>query len=196
MNCYSLPTNVTICGKEYVIADKCEHRMILDVIDALEDARESKQFNMHCAMLIFFEDCSDLPDPLYATTTDEIAIIQECMNAIISVLNCGKASKPQEKKPKLINWKHDYDLLAAPVSRVLGYSVRDEKNYTHWYDYVGATNEVGDCYWSKIIGIRMKKSKGKKLDENERELYINHREDIDLPMDMSDEEKEWLDEDW
>lgn len=144
----------------------------------------------------FFEDCSDLPDPLYATTTEEITVIQECMNVITNVLRCGKAPKPQENKPKLIDWKHDYSLLAAPVSRVLGYSVMAAENYTHWYDFCGALNEVGECYWSKIINIRIKRSKGEKLDKNEIELFRNNRDDVVLPLEMTEEEREWLNDDW
>lgn len=196
MSEYVLPTTVTIRGKEYAITDKCEHRVILDVIEALEDTKENQQFNMYCAMIIFFDDCSDLPNPLYATSVEEVEVLQECMDAITDIINCGKPkSKKNENTKPLINWKHDYRLCAAPVSRVLGYSVMAAENYTHWYDFCGALNEVGDCYWSKIINIRIKRNKGEKLDKNEIELFRNNREDVILPTEMTEEEWEWLNED-
>lgn len=193
---YTLPTTVTIGGKEYAIENRCEHRVILDVIEALEDTEENQQFNMYCAMIIFFEDCSDLPNPLYANSAEEIKILQECMDAITDIINCGKPKCKEDKhKPKLINWKHDYRLSAAPVSRVLGYSVMSAENYTHWFDYCGALNEVGECYWSKIINIRIKRSKGEKLDKNEIELFRNNRDDVLLPTEITEEEREWLNDD-
>lgn len=196
MSDWSLPTTIEIFDKEYKIRDKCDYRVILDVIEALNDEQEEQDYCMHCAMFIFFENPEELPDPLTANTAEEIAIIQECMNEITRIINCGKIDNDNENKPKMMDWGHDFSNIAAPVSRVLGYSVRDNKNYTHWYDFVGAYGEIGDCYWSQVMNIRNKKIKGKKLDENDREFYKEHKKDVDLPIQLSSEEQEWLDSDW
>lgn len=198
MNNYELPTSVEICGKEYRIRNKCEHRVILDVIDALNDTKESQNFNLHCAMRIFFENCDDLPDPLYAFSEEEQEICSECANIINEIINCGKKAEKDHKDDgkKIMDWKHDYPIIAPPVSRVLGYSVRDKNNYTHWYDYIGAMKEVGDCYWTNILSIRSKLNDGKKLENNEIEFYKNNIDDIKFDTEISIDEEEWLNNDW
>lgn len=197
MSEWSFPTTIEIFDKEYEIRDKCDYRIILDVIKALTDEQEENDFRMHCAMFIFFETPENLPDPLTSTKSDEIAIIQECINEITRVIRCGENEDPQDKnKPKLMDWEHDFNLIVPAINRVLGYDVRDPNKYTHWYTFIGAFGEIGDCYFAQVMNIRTKRAKGKKLDENDKEFYKEHRKDVDLPIQLSDEEQEWLDSDW
>lgn len=197
MNEWNLPITVEICGEEYKIRNDCDYRVILDVNSALCDDKETPEYNMHCAMYIFFENPELLPDPLTAQTAEEVAIIQECMDKITLILNCGEEQKKGEQnKPKIMDWEHDFKNMVAPINRVLGYSVRSEKNHTHWYDFISAYGEIGECYWSQVMNIRQKRAKGKALDTQEQAFYREHKDDINLPIEMSEEEKEWLDEDW
>lgn len=199
MSNYELPISVEICGKEYDIREKCEHRIILAVIEALTDKKENQNFNLHCAMRIFFENCDDLPDPLYAFSEEEKAVCTECANVINEIINCGKKNSggtEDENEKKIMDWKHDYPIIAPPVSRVLGYSVRDKNNYTHWYDYIGAMKEVGDCYWTNILNIRSKLNKGKKLENHEIEFYKNNKDDILIDSSLSQKDIDWLNGDW
>ena len=109
--------------------------------------------------------------------------------------NSGE-EKEQDDKPPIMDWEHDFSHIAPPINRVLGYSVRDENNYTHWYDFIGAYQEIGECSWTNIVSVRSKRMKGKPLDKWEREFYNENRKLIDLPRKLTDEEKEWLDSDW
>ena len=86
--------------------------------------------------------------------------------------------------------------MAPPISRTLGYSVRDAKNYTHWYDFIGAYMEIGECTFANIISIRNKKIKGKKLEKYEQEFYRENKKLVDLPQNLTEEEQEWLESDW
>jgi hypothetical protein len=80
---------------------------------------------------------------------------------------------------------------------VLGYSVRDVKNFTHWWDFVGAYQEIGsDCTFSNIVSIRNKKIRGKRLEKWEEEFYRENRKMIDLPHKLTAEEEEFLYSDW
>lgn len=183
---WELPKTVEIDGKEHKIRNECDYRVILDVISALNDEELSEEERAQCSLFIFYEDLSEITD--FQTATDEM----------LKIINCGEKEEDEKEnnKPKIMDWEHDFNNIAPPVSRVLGYSVRDNKNYTHWYDFIGAYMEIGDCYFAQIISIRNKKKKGKKLDETDRQFYKEHKKDIDLPMKLSEEDKDWLDSDW
>lgn len=182
---WDLPVSVETDGKEYKIRNDCDFRVVLDVIAVLNDNELDEESKIRCALFIFYENLDGCTD------------IQSAIDEMMKIINLGEEIAPEdESKPKMMDWEHDYNNLTPPISRVLGYSVRDSKNYTHWYDFVGAYMEIGDCYFSQIISIRSKRQKGKKLDETDRAFYREHKRDIDLPMELSDDEREWLDGDW
>ena len=181
---WDLPISVEIDGKEYPIRNKCDYRVVLDVIEALNDENLEMEHRVQCALFIFYEDLTDLID------------VQTAIMEMFRIINLGEEIKEEEHKPKLMDWKHDFTQLAPPISRVLGYSVRDSKNYTHYYDFIGAYMEIGECTFANIVSIRSKRMKGKKLEDWEQEFYKENKKIIDLPHNFTDEEQEWLDSDW
>ena len=181
---WSLPISVEIDGKEYAIRNKCDYRVVLDVISALNDEELEMEHRIECALFIFYEDLTGLKD------------IQTAIIEMMKIINLGEEETYEEHKPKLMDWEHDFTQLAPPISRTLGYSVRDAKNYTHWYDFIGAYMEIGECTFANIISIRNKRMNGKKLEDWEQEFYRENKKIIDLPHKLTDEEQEWLDSDW
>ena len=182
---WDLPLSVEINGNEYIIRNKCDYRVVLDVIAALNDEELEMQHRVECALFIFYENEISQDDV-------ELAIIE-----MMKVINLGEEVKEEEEhKPQVMDWEHDFNHIAPPVSRILGYSVRDKNHYTHWYDFVGAYMEIGECAFSTIISIRNKKLKGKKLEKWEQDFYRENRKIIDLPLKLTKEEQEFLDSDW
>lgn len=177
-----LPKTVDIDGIEYKIRNDCDYRVVLDVIEALGDDELDERSKVQCALFIFYDDLSGCRN------------IQLAIDKMMEIVNCGEDDVQSEDKPKIMDWNHDFRNIAPPISRVLGYSVRDSKNYTHWYDFIGAYMEIGDCYFAKIISYRNKRQRGAKLDKSDREFYRDHRNDIELPKKTSREERRWLDE--
>lgn len=174
-----------ICRVNYKIRNDCDYRIVLDVINALNDSELDEQNRLQCALFIFYDDLSGCAD------------IETAAKEMMKIINCGEEiDKKEPEKPKIMDWEKDFKNIAAPISKALGYSVRDEKNYTHWYDFIGAYYEIGECYWSQVMNIRKKRQEGRPLDETDRKFYREHKKDIDLPMEMSDDEREWLNEDW
>ena len=174
-----------ICRVNYKIRNDCDYRIVLDVISALNDTELDEQNRLSCALFIFYEDLSGCQD------------IETAAKEMLKIINGGEEpDKKEEEEPKIMDWEHDFSNIAAPISRVLGYSVRDKKNYTHWYDFIGAYGEIGDCYWAQVINIRLKRKQGKPLDENERRFYREHRKDIYLPIKLSKDDEEWINESW
>lgn len=190
---WSLPIAVEIDGKEYAIRNKCDFRVVLDVISSLNDEELEMEYRIECALFQFYgNDELDTVEKVLTSLNDiQIAIVE-----MMKIINLGKEETDEEHKPKLMDWKHDFQQIAPPISRVLGYSVRDAKNYTHWYDFIGAYMEIGDCTFANIISIRNKRMKGKKLEDWEQEFYRENKKIIDLPHKLTDEEQEWLDSDW
>ena len=180
---WNLPLNVEIDGKSYAIRNKCDYRVILDVIAALNDEEMEMAHRWQCALFIFFENITEIQD------------VKAAMNAVITIINLGEEPK-EDSTPRVMDWEQDFSQIAPPISRVLGYSVRDEKKYTHWYDFIGAYMEIGECTFSTIISIRTKRIKGKKLEKWEEEIYRDNKKLIDLKRKLTQEEEEFLNSDW
>lgn len=182
---WDFPESVNIGGNDYPIVDRCDYRVVLDIIGVLNDDELTDDEKAQYALYLFYEDLTGCTD------------IQTAMNEMIKIINLGEEEdKTQPEKPKIMDWEHDFNLIAPPVSRVLGYSVRDPNNYTHWYDFVGAYSEIGESQFATVISIRSKKAKGKKLEKHEQEFYIQNRKMVDLPKKLTPEEQAWLDEEW
>jgi hypothetical protein len=191
---WSLPIFVEIGGTKYPIRNKCDFRVVLDVISSLSDEELEMEQRVECALFQFYgnDELNTLEKVLLSLNDIQTAIME-----MMKIINLGEETTEEEQhKPQLMDWEHDFTQLAPPISRTLGYSVRDAKNYTHWYDFIGAYMEIGDCTFANIISIRNKRMKGKKLEDWEQEFYRENKKIIDLPHKLTDEEQEWLDSDW
>lgn len=189
---WSLPTKIKINEKEYPIRNKCDYRVVLDVISALNDEELEMKHRIECALCIFYGKSNENVKEVLETLNDiETATIE-----MLKIINLGEKNEEEQPKAKLMDWEHDFPQLAPPISRILGYSVRNEENYTHWYDFVGAYMEIGECAFSTVVSIRKKRLKGAKLEKWEQEFYKENKKTIDLPQNLTEEEKEWLDSDW
>lgn len=179
---WDLPYEVEVNKKIYKIRNQCDYRVVLDTIEALNDKSLTPQQNVGFALRIFYEDMIETKD------------LDVAIKEMYKIINNGE-EPTKEEKPKaiLMDWQHDFKHYIPPINRVLGYSVRQPDKYTHWYDFLGAYMEIGECVFSTIVSIRNKKLKGKKLEKWETEFYNEHRHEIDLPLRISDDEKEWLD---
>ena len=149
---WNLPIAVEIDGIDYSIRNECDYRVVLDVISALNDAELDLEARLFCALSIFYDDLSGCRN------------IEEAVKKMYQIIDIGEDSEgayetETQNDLKLMDWEHDFKYIAPAISRVLGYSVRDEKKYTHWYDFIGAYMEIGECAFSTIISIRSKRQK-------------------------------------
>lgn len=182
---WDLPISVEINGKSHLIRNKCDYRVVLDVICALNDDDLSDEQKIQVALYIFYEDASQIGD-------FEIAIKE-----MFRIINGGEVpSETEAKKPSLMDWEHDFPQIAPPISRVLGYDVRTPDKYCHFWTFLGAYAEIGECTFSTIISIRSKKAKNKKLEKWEEEYIREHRKMVELPRKLTAEEEEFLNSDW
>jgi hypothetical protein len=182
---WDLPIAVEINGKSHAIRNQCDYRVVLDVICALNDNELTEEEKVKCALVIFYEEASQIED-------FEIAIKE-----MFRIINGGEVDEQaNDNKPKLMDWEHDFSQLAPPISRVLGYDVRTPDKYTHWYSFLGGYMEIGECTFSTIVSIRSKKAKGQKLDKWEIDYIREHRKMVELPQKLTAEEEELLNSEW
>lgn len=182
---WDLPTSVNIDGIEYLITDRCDYRVVLDVFEALNDDELTEQEKIETALYLFYEDLTGCKD------------LETAVKEMFKIINNGEEEEPSQRDaPALMDWKHDFMQIVPPVNRVLGYSVRDAEKHTHWQDLLAAYMEIGDCTFATIVSIRSKLAKGKKLEKHEQEFYNKNRNKINLPKKLTTEEQELLDAEW
>lgn len=187
---WDLPLTVNIDGEEFAIEKDCDYRVILDCLDVYEDNSLDLESQHLSALMIFYKE------------PKKIKNIEKALLEMLRIIDCenDETKTPENNSNKaperLMSWKKDFKFIAPAISRILGYDVRTPNKYTHWWTFMGAYMEIGECTWSTFISIRKKKLHGEKLEKWEEKLYRENVSDISLPQNLTEEEKEWLSSDW
>lgn len=183
---YDLPKSLNVCGVDYGI--RSDFRAALDICAALEDAELNTQDKVLVSLSILYLDFDDMPFGHY----------EEAIKQCFWFIN-GGSDTPDKKEPKLISWKQDMQFIIAPINRVLGQDIRaveydQETNEggVHWWTFLSAYMEVGDCTFAQIVRIRNLKAKGKKLDKSDQEWYRQNRHLVDIENQYTDMEQDIL----
>ena len=171
---YELPKSLEIDGIFYGI--RSDFRAVLDIITALNDTELTAYEKIFVTLKILYVEF------------DKIVNIQEAFKKAMWFINCGDEEKGGAKR-KLMDWEQDFKIIAAPVNRVLGYECRSCE-YLHWWTFISAYYEIGECTFSNVVNIRNKKQKGKRLEKWEEEFYRENRNMIDLKQKVTSEEQE------
>lgn len=177
---YDLPTSLEVCGTTYAI--RSDFRAVLDCCIALSDCNLDAQEKALVLLDILYPTFSDMPPEHY----------QEAIEKAFWFIGCGEENQ-NKKAPVLMNWEQDFKYIVAPINHVVGKEVRAIE-YMHWWTFISAYYEIGDCFFAQIVRIRDKKARGKKLDKEDREFYRKNREVVDLKVSLSDAENELLKE--
>lgn len=180
---YDLPKSVAIHEKNFAI--RYDYRVILELFAAMNDPELTDQERALAVLQMFYVD--------FDAIEDYEAALQECFWFI----NGGKYEETTKKKTRLVAWEQDFPYIVAPINRVLGYEIRlkeyDPETNTgglHWWTFLSAYMEIGDCLFSQIVGIRSKRARGKKLDSSEQEFYRRNRDLVDIKMQYTPDEED------
>lgn len=181
---WGLPTSVEVGGKDYEI--RTDFRVILDIFDMLGDPEFNGRDRAQGILEMFYVDYESIP----------LQDLQEAVNQFTWFQNGGQM--PSKKKTaKLIDWAQDYHLIIPPINSAYGGDIRaipyDEKTNTgglHWWTFLGAYSNIGDCTFSHVVQIRDKKARGKALSKEEKEWYRRNREIVDIRRKYSEAEQE------
>lgn len=155
----------------------------MQICCTLNDCNLQEREKPLVALLIFYKDFDKLPLESY----------QEAFEKRLWFVDGGKerTRKTGKKAPKLMDWDQDFPFIVGLVNRVLGKEIRSLK-YLHWWSFLSAYTEIGDCTFQKIVSIRSKRAKGVRLEKGEREWYMRNREIVDFKTEFSNEENEML----
>ena len=185
---YDLPKSFDICGTEYAI--RYDFRPILEICAAMEDPELEKQDKVLVALTVFYPDFENMPPEYFPEA------IKQCFWFID-----GGEENPDQKGPRLVSWEQDIPYIIAPVNRILGQETRaihyDAETNTgglHWWTFLSAFREIGDCTFAQIVRIRNILATRKKMDKPDQEWYRKNKHLVDFKQTYTETEKDILSE--
>lgn len=182
MNLWELPTSVKANGHEYTI--RTDYRAVLDVLTALSDKEmtgdtpeETNYIQREIIRQIMFEN----PDSILAED------LEPALKAVAEFIDMG-VEKTDKPSPQVMDWEQDATLIIPAVNRVIGREIRADK-YMHWWTFLSAYMEIGECTFTHILSIRQKKATGKKLEKWEQDYIRDNKDVVMLKDKLTEQEK-------
>lgn len=166
MNRKILPTSVEIDG--VVCEFDADFRNILYIFEALNDPDLLDSEKVEVTLNLFYNK-------------DDYKInVEEALKQMFDFIRAGEAEpRTTENSKPVYDWEQDFNLIVAPVNKNLGYDCRGVE-FLHWWTFLSAFMEIGDCTLNTFMGIRDKLNKGKKLEKYEERIYKENRDKIIL----------------
>lgn len=179
---WELPDSVQVQGVTYSI--RTDFRCILEILAGISDPDADGQDRAADVLIGLFPEFDDMPPEHY----------EDAIRAGMCFINGGGDDTPQPKATRLVDWEQDYSLMIAPINRVIGTEIRASE-YIHWWTFLAAYQEIGDCTFAQVVRIRDHLARGKKLDKSDREWYRNNRHLVDFKRKYTEAEdsaaQEW-----
>lgn len=177
---WDFPTALDVGGQLWRIRKKGDFRLVLDVIEILADDTITNEERGCVSLSVFFRD--------YPVMEMDEPTNRQAIKQMLRFVGGGKTERRSgAPQPRLMDWNQDFPLLVSPINHVLGYECRSAK-YVHWWTFLAAYMEIGECYFQQVVAIRSKKSKHQKLDKADQQFYDKHRDDIDLRRLVTDDD--------
>ena len=119
---------------------------------------------------------------------------EEAVSKGVRFINCDSGNAPH-RAPRLVDWEQDFTYIVAPINRVTGQEVRAVE-YMHWWTFLLAYYEIGDCTFAQIVRIRDLRARGKPLDKTDQDWYNRNRRLVDFKRKYTEQDEEkfskWL----
>jgi hypothetical protein len=181
MDRFRLPTSITIGEKE--IPFNADYRNAIYIFKILVDPDLLDFEKIELAMENFYE------------TDDYLTDIEFAAMEMMYFLRGGAEEEHRHKSDKkpLYDWEKDYDIIVAPINRVMGKDVRG-LDFLHWWTFLSAFMEIGECTFNTYVGIRDKLNRGKKLEKWEETIFKEHKEKIKLEKKVDSTTQALMDE--
>ena len=178
---FGLPKSLEVNGREEPI--RYEYMAVLDAISALNDPELENREKLFSFLYIIYENFEDFSPDDY----------EPAFNAAMEFVNNG-VEEERRTNVKMVDFEQDYRIMIPAINRVAGREIREDYNI-HWWTFLGWFMEIGECTYGTVLGIRRKKSEGKKLEKWEKEFYDKNKKMVDIRPKLTEEEKaaeDWL----
>ena len=173
---YDLPETVQIGGKTWAI--RADFRVALEILTILADPALTPWERLFLTLLYFYPALPDLPEEQYPEA------LARCFDFL-------REGRPDQPGPPLMDWEQDFPYIMSAVNRVAGRELRREK-FCHWWTFLAAYREIGECVFAQIVRIRRKRLLGQRLDPAEAAWYRENQTLVDLKLPLTPEEETLL----
>lgn len=167
MDKYHLPKSVKIDDKDIEIYS--DYRDIIALFEPLNDPDLLDFEKITVALGMFYK------------TDEYLHNIDEAVKQMFSFITMNDDFADDDRSNKsskpLYDWNKDFNIIVAPINKILGYDVRSV-DYLHWWTFLSAFMEIGESTFSTYVEIRDKLNKGKKLEKWEEQLLKENRDKI------------------
>ena len=172
-----LPRSIDVNGRMRRI--RSDFRDILRILAAFSDPNLPDNEKVYVCLCILYRDFEALPECDY----------ESAFRAAIQFIDHGmdRGTSAAPSKP-IMDWEQDEGIMFPAINKVAGFEVRSAK-YVHWWTFLGYYLEISDGVFANVLSIRLKKSKGKKLEKWEREYWQANKAICDLRPKLSDTER-------
>lgn len=174
---YGLPKSIRVNGTEWAI--RSDFRDILNIIVAMGDPNLSKEEKIYVCLYVFYEDFMDMDEADY----------EEALRQAFKFIDYGNSSDRPNTIKRLVDFEQDESMIIPAINKVAGTEIRGLE-YLHWWTFVGYYMEIGECVYSQVLNIRIKKAKGKPLEKWEQEFFNENKSICVIEDKLSDEELE------
>lgn len=179
----TLPEELMVGGTAYPI--RTDYRDVLQIFEAFQDPELYPEEKHIVSVYLLFADFTG-PDDVDAAVEDGFDI-EEAVKQIAWFIAAGRPGKKEDHTT--YSWNQDEQMIFSAINKVAGTETR-ELPYLHWWTFVGYFNEIEECTFTYIMGIRHKINEGKKLEKHEKEFLAKNRELVEIKPVLTKEEQE------
>ena len=157
-----LPQTLTVGGRALPI--RADFRNVLRIFEAAADEHltdDEKAF-------ICLKRLYAVPVPLIHG--------EEALRQAYRFCDGGDMPKSKPLPVRVLDWKHDEQILLPAVSRAAGVPDIRALPFLHWWTFLGLFGEIGEGLFSTVMHIRQKRARGKKLEKWEQEFLAQNKE--------------------
>lgn len=182
MDILKLPVSLNVQGQELAI--NADWRPCVNVMRMFERTDLTDTEKILCMVEILYVD--EVPDSLVSDAAEQA----------IWFLNLGE--DPREKETtrahstgRLFSWEQDLKYIISAVEHSAGIPIRS-KDFYHFWEFMSAFFESGDCILNTLIHQRKQKKLGKQT-KAEREWWAENKDIAELKVELTKDEQEVLD---
>lgn len=171
MSIYNLPSEITLRGERHKI--RCDFRPIFDILIAFEDNDLSAEEKLYIMLDILYID------------KPKQELIQDAVVEGLKFINLGQENEDGEgSNQRLLSYKQDAIYIFSAVDGQLGYSSR-RCDFLHWWEFMGAFMNIGECFLSTLMHQRKLKLEGK----HDKKWWHENRQIAELKSTKKEEDE-------